>query len=78
MASFAATIIYYAYKIQFVEGSKWVAMQTEQTTELHNISAIRGNIYSADGSLMATSVPVYNVVMDTRASGLTEDIWKKI
>ncbi len=77
MASFAATIIYYAYKIQFVEGSKWVAMQTEQTTELHNISAIRGNIYSADGSLMATSVPVYNVVMDTRASGLTEDIWKK-
>ncbi len=77
MASFAAIIIYYAYKIQFVEGSKWVALQTEQTTELHNISAIRGNIYSADGSLMATSVPVYNVVMDTRANGLSEDIWKK-
>ncbi|MDZ4758901.1 MAG: penicillin-binding protein [Bacteroidota bacterium] len=77
MASFAAVILYYTYKIQFVEGGKWVAMQTEQTTELRTISAMRGNIYAADGSLMATSVPIYNVVLDPHASGLSEDIWKK-
>ncbi|MGI9545517.1 MAG: cell division protein, partial [Cyclobacteriaceae bacterium] len=51
-------------KIQFVEGSKWVALAEDIGLDYQVVKAARGNIYSDNGSLMATSLPFYRVAMD--------------
>ena len=62
--------------IQLVEGVKWREMADNFTTVYRDIDAVRGNIYSDDGSMMATSVPIYEVRMDMMADGLTDEIFQ--
>lgn len=62
-------------KIQFVEGEKWKAMADSLTLKYMNIEASRGNIFSADGKLLSTSVPIYDIRMDMRADGLTKEVF---
>jgi cell division protein FtsI (penicillin-binding protein 3) len=59
--------------VQFVEGSKWRAMADSLSTKYVNIEPARGNIYSNDGSLLATSVPEYELRMDMFAGGITDN-----
>jgi cell division protein FtsI (penicillin-binding protein 3) len=59
--------------VQFVEGSKWRAMADSLSTKYINIEPARGNIYSNDGSLLATSVPEYELRMDMYAGGIAEN-----
>ena len=49
-------------------------MADSLSTRFANVEAARGNIYAADGkSLLATSVPEYEVRMDLLASGIEKD-----
>lgn len=50
--------------IQFVEGDKWIRMGNEISFDYKKVKATRGNIYSDNGSLLATSLPFYKVAMD--------------
>ena len=59
--------------IQFVEGSYWREKAENLTTVYRDIDAVRGNIYSDDESMLATSVPIYEVRMDLNADGLTDE-----
>ena len=63
-------------KIQIGEGEKWRQRAESLTLDYKNISASRGNIFSSDGRLMATSVPIYDIRIDTRTDGLTPEIFK--
>lgn len=54
--------------IQFVEGEKWRAKADSLTIKSEVIMANRGNIYSSDGSLLATSIPKYNFFFDSTVS----------
>jgi cell division protein FtsI (penicillin-binding protein 3) len=66
-------IVIQIIRIQFVEGDKWRAMAREKTIKFIPIEASRGNIYASDASSpLATSVPVYDIRMDTRADGLSK------
>jgi cell division protein FtsI (penicillin-binding protein 3) len=58
--------------VQFVEGHKWRAMADSLSTKYINIEAARGNIYSVDGSLLATSIPEYELRMDMFAGGIQD------
>ena len=40
--------------IQFVEGEKWIRMGNEISFDYKKVKATRGNIYSDNGSLLAT------------------------
>ena len=62
-------------KIQIAEGEMWMERAQSLTLNYKNIAASRGNIFSADGRLMATSVPIYDVRIDTRADGLTTELF---
>src|SRR5689334_16932290 len=62
-------------KIQFAEGDKWRERADSLTLDIRNIAASRGNIFSSDGRLISTSVPIYDIRMDTRTSGLTPEIF---
>lgn len=57
-------IVFRIAEIQFVEGKKWKDMAAEINLDYKKIPAIRGNIYAADGSLLATSLPFYRLALD--------------
>lgn len=50
--------------IQFVEGEKWIRMGNDISFDYKKVKATRGNIYSDNGSLLATSLPFYKVAID--------------
>ena len=70
---FAAAVVLQLYNVQVIQGEKWKKMAAAQTTKLQTIEAVRGNIYSYDGSLLATSVPEYELRMDMKAGGISDD-----
>ena len=72
---FAVFIISKVTIIQFSEGDYWREKATSLTTQYINIDAVRGNIFAADGSLLATSLPFYEVGMDVNTDYLTYDLF---
>lgn len=74
---FGVAILWRVFQLQNVEGNYWRAMSDSLTTKYFTVEAERGNIYSADGRLMATSLPVFEVRMDLRAEGLTDERFYK-
>ena len=69
----AFAVLYKLVDVQIVEGKKWRSMADSLSTRFANVEAARGNIYSVDGSLLATSVPEYEVRMDMLAGGIEKD-----
>src|SRR5690606_997276 len=64
MVLFAISIGARIVDIQFVEGKKWAAIAEDIGLKYRKVEATRGNIYSDNGSLMATSLPFYKVAFD--------------
>ena len=64
VALFAGAIFYRITHLQFVEGDEWREMSDNINLQYKEVNATRGNIYSSNGSLLATSLPFYRVVMD--------------
>src|SRR5690606_5185204 len=73
MVVIAIAVIYKLFTVQIVEGDKWRAMQDSLSTKYVNVEPARGNIYSVDGKLLATSVPEYDIRMDLFAPGIETD-----
>ncbi|MHB1178726.1 MAG: penicillin-binding protein, partial [Daejeonella sp.] len=69
----AFAVLFKLFHVQYVEGAKWRAMADSLSTRFVNVEAARGNIYSIDGSLLATSVPEYEIRMDMMAGGIEKD-----
>jgi len=61
---FAILIVAKLVHIQYVEGNKYRAMAQKYTVKEFTIKANRGSIYADDGSLLATSVPRYDIAFD--------------
>lgn len=61
-------IFYKITQVQFVDGDKWRQMSEDIHLQYRPVKATRGNIYSEDGSLLATSLPFYRVVLDPSIS----------
>jgi cell division protein FtsI (penicillin-binding protein 3) len=72
MLLFGLAIMVQVWRLQFIEGDELRAQADSLTTRLMPIEASRGNIYSADGSLLATSVPIYDVRVDMLSTGLAD------
>ncbi len=53
--------------IQWVEGDYYRKLAKDRTVKTFVIPANKGNIYSADGSLLATSIPNYTIRFDAMA-----------
>lgn len=58
--------------IQWVEGEYYRKLAKERTVKTFVIPANKGNIYSADGSLLATSIPNYTIRFDAVAPKQTD------
>jgi cell division protein FtsI (penicillin-binding protein 3) len=61
---FGGAIVYRIFDLQMVQGPKWQKVAEATSLQFRTIKATRGNIYSDNGSLLATSLPFYRVCMD--------------
>ncbi len=72
---FAVMIVFSAGKIVFTsEGKKWREVGEKETVIRDRvILPKRGNIYTYDGKLLATTEPLYSIYMDFWADGMRKD-----
>ena len=77
IAIFAIGILFRVFFLQNVQKDYWQSRQETLTTRTKQIEAIRGNIYASDGSLLHTSVPRYEIRIDTKVPSLTNEIFKE-
>ncbi|MCF6296038.1 MAG: transpeptidase family protein [Flavobacteriaceae bacterium] len=64
MFIFSLLVVYKLVDIQFVHGNQYRELADKRTIKNVIIPANRGNVYSVDGSLLATSVPKYDIRID--------------
>lgn len=72
---FAFIILGQTINLQVFQREKWVAKEEQLTRKYREIDAVRGNIYAADGSLLATSIPKYEVRFDANAEAITDELF---
>jgi cell division protein FtsI (penicillin-binding protein 3) len=61
--------------IQQFEGDRWAQLGEDFSASVRTIEPARGQILSHDGSLLATSVPVYDLRWDARCEGMVWDVY---
>ncbi len=76
MCLLSLAIVYKIFKIQVLEGDMWRKKAEEATFKYFDIEASRGNIYDANGNMLATSIPFYELGMDVNAPSITDKIFK--
>ncbi|MEH6406290.1 MAG: penicillin-binding protein [Leeuwenhoekiella sp.] len=67
MFIFAFFVAFKLVNIQVFEGEKYKELAEARTERMFDIPANRGNLYAGDGSLLATSVPQYEIRFDALA-----------
>ncbi|MFO7621093.1 MAG: penicillin-binding protein [Bacteroidales bacterium] len=61
--------------LQYAQRQKWSAMGEKYIYRSAEMPAIRGDILTWDGRILASSVPYYNIYLDTRSSGMSQGTW---
>lgn len=64
MFIFAVLVVVKLVNIQFIHGNEYRGLAEQRTIQNVIIPANRGNVYSAGGNLLATSVPKYDIRFD--------------
>ncbi len=65
--------------IQFVKGDEYRKLAEDKTIRTSEVAAIRGNILAIDGSLLATTVPIFDIRLDVASKNFTDkEFYKKV
>ena len=64
MFIFMFAVVFKLFKIQFVQGDEYRELAEKRMIKNVVIPANRGNVYASDGSLLATSIPKYDIRID--------------
>lgn len=75
MAVLGIGIIAKVFYIQVVEGDEWREQAKKLSLRYEKIDAIRGNILASDGSLLAASIPVFDLRMDAGNTHYNDDFF---
>ena len=73
----AGVLLWKTFDIAIADGEDWRKMGHDNYVKEKSISAERGNVYANDGSLLATSVPYFNLYFDPFAS-TEEDYYENL
>lgn len=73
---FGMAIIGKAVYIRSTEGKELLEKARKQEMRFFPVDAIRGNICAEDGTLLATSIPIFDVRMDISSDLITDDLFK--
>jgi cell division protein FtsI (penicillin-binding protein 3) len=74
---FGLAIIGRVIYIQSFEGQELMKMAEKQEMQWFDVPAIRGNICTEDGTLLATSIPIFDIRMDVMTDSITEEIFSR-
>ena len=66
MLMFGLGIGYKLFHLQFIDGDKYRKIAEEKTLKSFVVNSSRGNIFSEDGSLLATSITKFDVFFDSK------------
>jgi cell division protein FtsI (penicillin-binding protein 3) len=77
IALFGIAVIAKALYIQYFEGQELTAQAKNHEMKLSPVEAMRGNISSDDGTLMATSVPNFEIRMDVSSENISDEFFKE-
>jgi len=77
MILLGAVVLGRAFYIQRVEGKFWSRMGDSLHLKYMPLEAERGTIYSEDGNMLSTSIPIFDVFVDFGADGLREKNGKR-
>lgn len=69
----AIVLLYRTIEIGIVERDIWRSKGKADYIEARDVEAQRGNILAADGSLLATSIPYFDIYMDPNSTAMSED-----
>jgi cell division protein FtsI (penicillin-binding protein 3) len=72
MVILGAVVLGRAFYIQRFEGKFWQSMGDSLHQKFMPLEAERGTIYSEDGNMLSTSVPIFDIYVDFAADGLRE------
>jgi cell division protein FtsI (penicillin-binding protein 3) len=61
-------LLYRSVEIVYMEGDRWRSQGNDNYLEYRTIEADRGNILATDGSLLATSIPYFDLHFDPTAA----------
>ncbi|TXE07292.1 PASTA domain-containing protein [Seonamhaeicola algicola] len=64
MFVFGLAVVFKLFSIQFLQGEKYKALAEKRVVKDVVIPANRGNVYSVNGNLLATSIPKYDIRID--------------
>ncbi|TKG92341.1 PASTA domain-containing protein [Puteibacter caeruleilacunae] len=76
--AFGIIVIGKIFFIQNVDNTKWKEQAETYKPKQDDIPASRGDIYAADGRVLATSVPYYKIRMDLGAEGVKKIFNKNV
>ena len=68
-------VLWKVYFIQQYKNDFWIKLSEQLNTKYFSIPAERGNIYSADDRLLATSLPYFDIYVDFMAEGMTQSLF---
>jgi cell division protein FtsI (penicillin-binding protein 3) len=63
------------YQLSIAQADRWEAKADSLYVKWVDVRADRGNILADDGSLLATSLPFFDVHFDAKAEGLTDEVF---
>ncbi len=69
---FAGVIVFKTGQISLYEGPQWKTMGDSLYIDMRPVDAQRGSILANDGSLLATSLPFFEIRMDLNSSGMSD------
>jgi cell division protein FtsI (penicillin-binding protein 3) len=72
-----AVVLGRAFYLQQVEGAYWKSMGDSLHLKYVPLVAERGTIFSEDGNMLSTSIPIFDVYIDFGADGLREKNGKR-
>ncbi len=73
---FGMAIIGKAIYIRSTEGEELLEKARKQEMRFFPVDAIRGNICADDGTLLATSIPIFDIRMDISSDLITDDLFR--
>ena len=74
---FGFAIIFRVIMIQSLERAELTEQAIKQELTWVDVEAIRGNICADDGTLLATTVPIFDIRMDLMTDSLTERVFRQ-
>ena len=74
---FGVAVLAKTLQTQVVQGTYWKGMADKFTIFTDTLEPERGNIYSEEGNLLATSLPFFDVRIDLASTGMSKDLFYK-